>query len=171
LLALYRHDTNASAQRANQDVFREHLFSWGAWASVRAHRRTARAPAWLYQVTHPQPFRADQSFLEGAPASTLGAFHSGEYPYLFGTLHLLDRPWTETDHALSRTMQAQWVAFAHNGDPNGAGLPRWIAFDEQLDSTLLIQPEATLAAVPDRNKLLLFDEWFRAEHARMRSTA
>lgn len=58
-----------------------------------------------------------------------GAFHTGEVPYVFGTIGKLNRPWTEADRRLSETVMQYWANFAAAGDPNGPGLPRWPRFD------------------------------------------
>ena len=54
-----------------------------------------------------------------------GAFHSAELPYIFETLHKMDRPWTSVDEKLSEEMSSYWSNFAKSGDPNGAGLAPW----------------------------------------------
>lgn len=66
-------------------------------------------------------------FFSRVPASenqTLGAYHSAEIPFVFGSL-----PdgfgYTEKDKALSDTMMSYWTNFAKTGNPNGENLPKW----------------------------------------------
>lgn len=54
-----------------------------------------------------------------------GAFHSGELPYFFLNLQLMDRPWEETDRELAKMAAAYLKDFAAQGNPNGDGLPEW----------------------------------------------
>lgn len=54
-----------------------------------------------------------------------GAFHTGELPYAFANLDKLDRPWTDKDRQVSRTLSGYIVNFARTGTPAGAGLPPW----------------------------------------------
>ena len=65
----------------------------------------------------------------------LGATHTSELPYVFGTL---DRPGVfgrveaqpnKIDAQISETMQQYWTNFAKNGDPNGGALPTWPKFN------------------------------------------
>ncbi len=66
-------------------------------------------------------------FRRRLPGDDWGAFHSSELWYMFGTLGACWRPLTEGDFELSRRMVGYWANFIKNGDPNGAGLPRWEA--------------------------------------------
>jgi len=72
-------------------------------------------------------YRFDRS-VPGDGESTLGAFHSLEIPYVFGTFHARTFSWlpfNATDEKLSAIIQAYWTNFAKTGDPNGAWLPKW----------------------------------------------
>jgi para-nitrobenzyl esterase len=62
----------------------------------------------------------------------LGAFHSVEIPYVFGATGPLLQG-SEKDRELSRTMRSYWLRFAATGDPNGAGLPEWPAYDSKTE--------------------------------------
>jgi para-nitrobenzyl esterase len=76
---------------------------------------------------HAYLYRFDRS-VPGKGQSQLGAFHSLEIPYVFGTFK--DRmmswlPFTATDYKLSNTIQTYWTNFAKYGNPNSSGLPHW----------------------------------------------
>jgi para-nitrobenzyl esterase len=74
-------------------------FNWVNWTWAREHRRTARSKTYFYHFAHAQPL-PHQPFAEGDGA-TLGAFHTAEIPYVFGTLHRRPLAWTQADRDLS----------------------------------------------------------------------
>lgn len=80
----------------------------------------------------------------GKGAAELGAFHSLEVPYIFGSLG--DREWlwlpsTTDDASLSGLLQNYWTDFAKSGDPNAPGLPNWPVWSEKNAEFLLVNRE------------------------------
>lgn len=63
-------------------------------------------------------------------AQALGSFHGLEIMYVFGNLDKVElRGVDEEDRALSEAMMSYWTNFASSGDPNGEGVPEWIAYE------------------------------------------
>ena len=93
-------------------------------------------------------YRFDRS-VPGKGESQLGAFHSLEIPYVFGTYQ--DRmlnwlPFTATDYKLGATVQTYWTNFAKYGDPNGGGPPRWSPWNTSQEPYMTFTQDGT--AVP-----------------------
>jgi len=59
---------------------------------------------------------------------------------------VLDRPWKPIDHTLSAEMSSYWSNFAKDGDPNGANLPHWPAYQPGSHTTM--QLGAHSGAIP-----------------------
>ncbi len=64
-------------------------------------------------------------FKRQLPGDDMGAFHSSDLWYAFGTLANAWRPFAEEDYALSDAMVGYYSNFAKTGNPNGEGLPEW----------------------------------------------
>jgi para-nitrobenzyl esterase len=75
--------------------------------------------------------------LDSTFAAPLGAYHSLELPFAFGTLDKFPgfTP-SVRELALSSAMNAYWARFAANGDSNGAGAPLWPRYESALDPYL-----------------------------------
>jgi para-nitrobenzyl esterase len=156
LLELYPARTDDEARSANKRMVRDSLFAWGPWSAARLHAKNGY-PTYLYHFNHPQPLRAGVTYDEIDSVDGLGTFHSSEYPYLFGTLDVLTRDWTNADRMLSDRMQSHWVAYAYSGSPNAPGLAHWPSFNETAETTMYLGDKTGPEPVPNLDRLELFD--------------
>jgi para-nitrobenzyl esterase len=74
---------------------------------------------WVYRFTRVR---------EGPGGQALLSYHGAEIPYVFDT-HDDWLPTDEIDRGLTSAMLGYWTNFARTGNPNGADLPPWPAFD------------------------------------------
>jgi para-nitrobenzyl esterase len=91
-------------------------------------------------------YRFDRT-IPGKGEAILGAFHSMEVPYVFGSLR--DREWqwlpsTADDASLSELLQTYWTNFAKTGNPNASGLPDWPAWSDEEKEFLLVNRDASV---------------------------
>jgi para-nitrobenzyl esterase len=107
-----------AAQMNNQaarDNSRASTFLWAAqW------RKHSALPVYTYFWTRGHA---------GPQRETRGAFHGSEISYVFNSLHKSDLPWTEQDRRAAETMSSYWANYIATGNPNGQGLPVWLAWD------------------------------------------
>ncbi len=119
---------DAAAQGAMSAVLGDAVFN-------ESGRMVARAAANAGLRTYAYLFTKSLANRPPAP------WHSESVRYVFGTLDAPGFvPWRvgadAGDHILSRTMRRYWARFATRGDPNGAGLPYWPAYDPRADPYL-----------------------------------
>ena len=114
-----------------------------ATAIEQCKRKAAQnaAPAYLYWFTWKTPI------LDGRPR----AFHCAELPFVFNNA---ERCETMTGGgpeaiALAHRMSDAWVRFARTGNPNGAGLPHWPAFNAGQGPTMIFDTRCEAVAGPD----------------------
>lgn len=144
-------DTNAT--RVAGDYAGDRFIAYSTWAWLEAQVKTGSAPVYRYQFDLGSP---------GDPLhpATIGAFHSDDIEYVFGTLNSRrGSNWRPEDYRLSQLMQTYWTNFAKNGNPNGAGLPKWPAYNAP-GQWQVMHLSSTPHAKPDqyRNRYLFLQE-------------
>lgn len=131
--------SDADVQGAYLAILRDTTFSlqMRTWARMTA---TGKSKAWLYSFTHAPP---------NANSKYLGAYHAGEIAYVFNNITKTNAAHQPVDASLANQISNYWVNFAKTGDPNGAGLVKWTAYDKDSEPYLDLGDPITL-----RNHLL-----------------
>jgi len=117
------------------------------WASQRA--RNHHAPVYTFFFDRAIPWPQHPEF---------GAFHTGEIPYFFRNLKLLDRPWEPADFTVSEQASGYLKNFATTGDPNGKSLPQWPAAAGSSGTTMEFGSHTGSIPVAEKDRL---DFWVR----------
>lgn len=131
------------------------IASWRAYitnAATMAERRHAlngkANPTWVYQVTWRSPVQEGRRFSE----------HTIDLPFMFDNVarapHLTGPESAETK-VMTDAMAGAWLAFAHTGDPNHSGIPKWPAYDVATRPVMLFDAPPELANDPFREERLL----------------
>jgi para-nitrobenzyl esterase len=107
---------------------------WGEAAMTAPTRARARALAeradkvWLYRYAYVP---------DAAQGTAAGAGHDAEMEMVFKNPDMRwPGKWSDADRNMAQSMNAYWVNFAKNGDPNGPGLPAWPNYTPKTDILL-----------------------------------
>ena len=122
---------------------------------VAAEMTATGGDAWLYHFTRVR---------DDAAGEALGAYHGGEYPYVFAT-HDDYMTTNDTDLALEGVMQRYWVRFAATGDPNSAGVPEWPQFSAPGYPVQELGDEVFTKPAPEPELCALFEDWLATNYA------
>jgi para-nitrobenzyl esterase len=93
-------------------------------------------------------YRFERS-VPGKGEADLGAFHSLEVPFVFGTLQDPTWQWLPfqaADRSLSASIESYWTNFARTGTPNAAGLPNWPAWSDDKEEFLEVDKDGNIAS-------------------------
>ena len=151
LLAAYPHATDEQARQAQLGLERDLRFGWDMWAWARLQTGTGKSPVFYYL------FRQQPPFPVGSVYAGWGASHFAELWYVFNHLHQSPWNWTAADRKLADEMSSYWVNFARAGDPNGPGLPPWLAFANVESKVQYLGDPITVGGVANINGLGAFD--------------
>ena len=159
-LKVYPSSTDEEAVRSAGDFASDRFIVYSTWRWLEAHVQTGNAPVYRYRLDLGSPGDDNHK-------AVIGAFHSDDIEYVFGTLD--SRPgavWRPEDRKLSDEMGTYWTNFAKTGDPNGAGVPKWPTYNAAGD-WMVMHLNANSEAKPDdlRARYLFLDSvWGKAKN-------
>lgn len=145
----YPATNDAEAKKAMDAIARDREsfgFQNYAWARIQSEKGKSKAFVYFFNRDLPE---------EGG-THKFGAFHTSEVPFAYGNLKKFSRPWTPADYQLSNLMQTYWVNFATKGDPNGAGVPVWPAFNKDKGEVMNLDVESKAIQYPTYEGMELF---------------
>jgi len=152
-LVVYPATTDAEAVISAGDYASDHFIAYSTWRWLESQVATGKSPVYRYRLDLGSP--GDKFH-----AAILGAFHSDDIEYVFGTLdsrqQVTLRP---EDRKLSDLIGSYWTNFARTGDPNATGLPIWPVYNES-NQWQVMHLDANPTVRPDnqRNRYLFLDE-------------
>ena len=154
ILGVYPHSTDAEAAKSSVGISRDSSFAWSTWTWARLQTQKGKGKAFEYYYDYHAP-------------NVDGSGHGSDVPYAFQTLAggRGGAPKPE-DLKLSDMISSYWVNFAKSGDPNGPGLPKWPAFAENDQQSMVFDTAPSARPVPNLDKLKAFDafiSWRREE--------
>ena len=152
LFRLYPATSDREAFLASSAVARDSSrFSTWLWAA--SWNRKVKKPVYLYYWTHAPP---------GPNRGLTGAAHGSEIAYVY------NRPgaaWTDEDKQIADRMSSYWVNFARTGNPNGAGLPPWPAFDGKAEQAMELGGDFKPLALPGGAKADFWRRFYASQPA------
>lgn len=148
-LSLYLADGNSSGKVEKEWQRDRGRMSVFKWAEFRSH--TAKTAAYTYFFERAIPWPQHPQY---------GAFHTGDIPYFFNNLKMINRPWTAGDYRLAEQASSYLVNFVASGNPNGKGLPEWPAFKPQENSTFKLGLKVQVIEAASSDKFLFYCKFF-----------
>ena len=151
LMAAYPHATDEEARTARLDFERDLRFGWDMWAWARLQATTGHSPVYYYSFQQRPPFPTDSLY------AGWGASHFAELWYVFDHLNQSPWQWTSADRKVAEEISTYWVNFVRSGDPNGAGLTRWPAFENTQGKVQYLGDPITTDGVLGIDRLRVVD--------------
>ncbi|WP_344411608.1 carboxylesterase/lipase family protein [Pseudonocardia ailaonensis] len=155
--ALYPAADDTAVRRASWSLAGDEIFVMPSWNAAILHNENLGAPVWHFRFARRPPVPPAPAVLEGAD---VGAFHTADVLYLFGTYADRDWAWTDPDRALAERIQRAWISFARCGDPTDGGEIEWPVFDGRSPITKVWDLEDTVADILDRRRLAFWQAYW-----------
>ena len=134
-----------------EDRDRVSMFLWAESRSVHTHQ-----PIYTYYFDRAIPWPQHPEY---------GAFHSGELPYFFRNLSLMNRPWEALDRKISDEVSTYLKNFAATGDVNGEGLAHWPSYEAGSAVTMQLGEHMGPMPLAEPARLAFWKKYFASPEA------
>ncbi|QJI37069.1 carboxylesterase family protein [Pseudomonas sp. ADAK13] len=119
-LKVYPADSRQTDKRSAQLLIGDLLFSEQTWEWLGTHHATSTSQVLVYNYQHSSDYSPHP-------------VHSAELSFIFGSINDHRDPSRPRAgppvEALSALMMPYWTNFVRNDNPNGPGLPAWLAYE------------------------------------------
>jgi len=151
-LEMYPATTDEEVKIASIYASRDENFGFQNYTWLKMQAETGKSPSFWYFFTRELPAYSTET--------EYGAFHTGDIPYTFNNLKLVDRPWEKTDWELSDAMSSYWANFAKTGNPNGEGLVNWGAYNSNDSKAMILGDKIEFKEHPFKQQLEFWIEYY-----------
>jgi para-nitrobenzyl esterase len=147
-LRLYPVNSDADVTRMARTAAREAGLENNARKCAQVMAQYNKSPAYITTFAKKHSYAPGVKIADQDPA-TIGAYHTADIPYYFGTLDAFNLPrttraWTPWDRELSQKMTASLIAFANTGDPSTKDVP-WPAWSASEERKVVFGDEISVA--------------------------
>lgn len=159
IFAAYPADNEKQALEASQDIFRDKSFGWPVWKWAELQSRHGEGTTYLYHFNQ---------FPPAAPGKpSYGAAHALDMFYVFKNLMPIMN-WTGADRAISAAMSSYWINFIKTGNPNGASLPRWQAWNNEKPAAMYFENgvASMRPGIPNEAQIRTIDDFVESRRAK-----
>ena len=131
VLRLYPGTTQDEVIRSATALASDRFIAYSTWKWSDLQAKTGGKPVYRYLFSTPRPPEAGKTNNPAAgntPPPMVGASHASEIEFAMGNLQY-DKvyAWTPDDYKVSSIMENYFANFIKTGNPNGKGLPEWMA--------------------------------------------
>jgi para-nitrobenzyl esterase len=150
-LKLYPVKSDADVRRVAHEAAREMGFLRNSQACASMQAKYNKSPTFIELFVRKHPYVPGVTIADQDPA-TIGAYHTADVPYWFGTLHAFNslrptRDWTASDRSLSQLMMGSLITFAQTGSPASKELP-WPAWSQANQQMMVFGDGARMETLP-----------------------
>lgn len=159
ILKVYDAPDDQSVQQVATSLASDRFIAFSTWKWSDIQSQTGGKPVYRYMYARPRPtMRSDTGDITGSASN--GASHSAEIEYALGNLptnRVYD--WQPEDYKVSEILQAYFINFIKTGNPNGPGVPMWMAVKSGGPADLMYIDANTKAETEKtRDRYLLLDK-------------
>lgn len=137
------------------------IFRDTARMAAELKARQAEAPVFLYEFEWQAP----------GFGGRYHACHTFELPFVFDNVDAASQLYGSNPdprrYDLARNMSGAWAAYAHNGNPNHAGLPEWKPYSFRDRPTMIFNYSSKLVDDPHHDERLAIEQFRRTRVPRM----